>query len=222
MPRTTTKKLSGIATGLMLAAAAAGWTGVVSAQECFLGEVRYFAGDYAPRHWALANGQLLPISRYSALFSILGTTYGGDGRTTFGLPDLRGRSALGAGAGPGLGDISLGAKGGAETVTLDVPHMPSHTHSASTSVSASATVNAHGAAGDSAAPAGNLWANSDRNDSYHTGAPDVTMRAGAVGVSASATTTIGDAGGSNAFGVRSPYQALTPIICMQGFYPSRN
>ena len=83
----------------------------------FIGEITMFAGNFAPRGWALCDGQLLPISQNSALFSILGTTYGGDGRTTFALPDLRGRVAIHPGNGPGLSDYRLGQKGGAETIT---------------------------------------------------------------------------------------------------------
>ena len=96
--------------------------------EPFIGEIRMFAGNFAPRGWAFCDGQLLPISQNTALFSILGTTYGGDGRTTFGLPDLRGRVPVHAGRGPGLSDIRLGQKGGAETSTLTVANMPNHNH----------------------------------------------------------------------------------------------
>ena len=86
--------------------------------EGFIGEIRMFGGNFAPRSWALCDGQLLPISQNSALFSILGTTYGGDGRTTFGLPDLRGRMAMHPGRGPGLTARSLGSKGGSETISF--------------------------------------------------------------------------------------------------------
>ncbi|NNF56787.1 MAG: phage tail protein [Rhodothermaceae bacterium] len=87
-----------------------------------------FAGNFAPRGWAFCDGQLLAISQYTALFSILGTTYGGDGRTTFGLPDLRGRVPIGPGTGPGLSNRPLGARGGAEQVTLSVTQLASHAH----------------------------------------------------------------------------------------------
>ncbi|MFY1113097.1 MAG: tail fiber protein, partial [Methanosarcinaceae archaeon] len=96
--------------------------------EPFIGEIRMFAGNFAPRGWAFCDGQLLPISQNTALFSILGTTYGGDGRTTFGLPDLRGRVPVHAGSGPGLSTVRLGDTGGAETVTLSQAQMPSHNH----------------------------------------------------------------------------------------------
>jgi microcystin-dependent protein len=96
----------------------------------FIGEIRMFGGNFAPRGWALCDGQLLAISNNQALFSILGTTYGGDGRTTFGLPDLRGRFALHSGTGPGLSSRRLGDDGGAEQVTLSETEMPGHTHGA--------------------------------------------------------------------------------------------
>jgi microcystin-dependent protein len=94
------------------------------AQEALIGEIKMFAGNFAPRGWAFCNGQLLPISQNSALFSILGTTYGGDGRTTFALPDLRGRVPIGPGNGPGLSTYIPGQKGGQENVTLLQQNMP--------------------------------------------------------------------------------------------------
>ena len=96
--------------------------------EPFVGEVRMFAGNFAPRGWAFCDGQLLAVSQNDALFSLLGTIYGGDGRTTFGLPDMRGRVAIHAGSGPGLSPRRLGAKAGSEKETLTVNQMPSHTH----------------------------------------------------------------------------------------------
>src|SRR5687768_993649 len=99
--------------------------------EGFIGEIRLFAPNFAPRDWALCNGQLLPINQNQALFSILGTTYGGDGRTTFALPDLRGRSAIGAGSGPGLSSYTLGQQTGSPTTLLSANQLPSHTHAIS-------------------------------------------------------------------------------------------
>ena len=94
--------------------------------EPFVGEIRMFAGNFAPRGWAFCDGQLLAVSQNDALFSLLGTIYGGDGRTTFGLPDLRGRIPIHMGHGPGLSERRLGAKGGEEKVTLTVNQLPSH------------------------------------------------------------------------------------------------
>ncbi|MEX1309383.1 MAG: tail fiber protein, partial [Candidatus Sulfomarinibacteraceae bacterium] len=96
----------------------------------FIGQIQLFGFNFPPRGWAFCEGQLLAISSNTALFSLLGTTFGGDGRTTFGLPDLRGRSAVGVGNGPGLSSVSWGQRSGAENVTLNVNTLPSHTHSA--------------------------------------------------------------------------------------------
>lgn len=96
--------------------------------EPFLGEIRMFAGNFAPRSWAFCDGQLLAVGGNDALFSLLGTIYGGDGRTTFGLPDMRGRLPIHAGSGPGLTTRNLGARSGAETQTLTTNELPSHTH----------------------------------------------------------------------------------------------
>ncbi|MEM8909888.1 MAG: tail fiber protein, partial [Bacteroidota bacterium] len=96
--------------------------------EPFIGQIMMFGGNFAPRGWALCNGQLMPISQNQALFSLLGTTYGGDGRTTFALPDLRGRAAMHAGHGPGLTDRRLGQRSGTETNTMNTLQMPSHSH----------------------------------------------------------------------------------------------
>ena len=102
-------------------------------QEPFLAQISLFGGNFAPRGWAFCDGQLLPIAQYSAVFALLGTTYGGDGRTTFALPDMRGRALLHAGGGPGLTFRRLGDKSGAEEITLTVQQMPSHNHGASVS-----------------------------------------------------------------------------------------
>jgi microcystin-dependent protein len=96
--------------------------------EPFVGEIRMFAGNFAPRGWSFCNGQLMAISQNSALFSLIGTIYGGDGRTTFALPDLRGRVPLHAGEAPGLSHYALGQRGGAEQVALSVEHLPNHNH----------------------------------------------------------------------------------------------
>ena len=111
--------------------------------EPFVGEIRMFAGNFAPRGWAFCDGQLLAVSQNDALFSLLGTIYGGDGRTTFGLPDLRGRIPLHEGTGPGLSQRRLGSKGGAENDTLTVNQLASHTHTpmASNNQSESTTLN---------------------------------------------------------------------------------
>ena len=106
-----------------------GMSNVAQAQEPFIGQITFFGGNFAPRDWAQCDGQLLPISSNTALFSLQGTTYGGDGRTTFGLPDMRGRSPVHFGNGPGLPAVFLGAKAGAVGFTLGIANMPSHSHS---------------------------------------------------------------------------------------------
>ncbi len=170
--------------------------------EPFIAEIRIFAGNFAPRGWAFCDGQLLPISENSALFSLVGTTYGGDGRTTFGLPDLRGRVPMHAGNGPGLSDRRLGQKGGAETETLTVNQMPSHTHTARGSNQTANT----------AKPEGHTWAVDVADSTYTDTAPDVNMNAQAV-----AST-----GGSQAHGNVQPYRVVSYIIALQGLFPSRN
>ncbi|MBO6738584.1 MAG: phage tail protein [Phycisphaerales bacterium] len=181
-----------------------------------LGEIRMFAGNFAPRNWALCDGQLLPIAQYSALFSILGTTYGGDGRTTFGLPDLRGRFPMHPGHGPGLSSRQLGQKGGVEEVTLTTLQMPSHTHPASTQVTSEASdsegtlTNPEDAIPAKSGSGDPDWANENNanvelSDQMH-----------------SASTTIGHAGGNQAHDNMSPFNCVNFIICLQGIFPSRN
>lgn len=120
---------AGVAAAVLAICLGAG-ASTASAQECFLGEVKMFAGNFAPRNYALAQGQLLPINGNEALFSIIGTIYGGDGRTTFALPDLRGRAPIGAGQGPGLSNRQLGQRVGEEDHSLTVGEMPAHAHTA--------------------------------------------------------------------------------------------
>ena len=124
----------------------------MATQEGFLGEIKFFGGNFNPRGWALCDGQFLAISSATALFSILGTTYGGDGRTTFALPDMRGRSPVHQGNGPGLPSVSLGQKGGAASFALTIAQMPSHDHGATTT----STLNAYSGAGDKNSPGGNV------------------------------------------------------------------
>ena len=118
----------------------------------FIGQIVMFAGNFAPRGWALCDGQLLPIAQNQALFSILGATYGGDGGTSFALPDLRGRVPLHAGQGPGLNDYNLGQQGGVEQVTLNTSNLPAHSYTATT------TTRAQSNYGDSASPNNTVWA----------------------------------------------------------------
>ena len=182
--------------------------------EPFLGEIRMFGGNFAPRGWAFCDGQLLPISSNSALFSLLGTTYGGDGRTTFQLPDLRGRVPMHAGNGPGLSTRPLGSKAGAETTTLNVPQLPSHTH---TTPASSTGLNAVASPADTSNPTGNTLAMANI---YKAEAPSVSLNAGSVDDVAANTT--GETGASSAHNNMQPYLTVYFIIALQGTFPSRN
>lgn len=169
--------------------------------EPFIGEIRMFAGNFAPRGWAFCNGELLAISSNTALFSLLGVAFGGDGRTTFGLPDLRGRMPMHAGMGPGLTPRSLGARGGVETVTLTTAQLPSHSHAL---IGTSATPTT-AAPTDAQLPTGTSRV-------YGSGAADAPL----------AASSIQSAGGSSAHENMPPYLTVNFIIALQGIYPSRS
>ena len=178
-----------------------------NAQEPFIGQVTYFAGNFAPRGWAFCDGQLLAVSQNDALFSLLGTIYGGDGRTTFGLPDMRGRILIHEGNGPGLSNYRLGSKGGAENVTLTTLEMPIHSHVAALKASNSGA--------DGITPNGAALADS-AVDMYveDTGALSETLRSG--------SAEIGNAGGSRSHTNMMPFNTSNCIIALVGIYPSRN
>ena len=189
--------------------------------EGTIGEIRMFAGNFAPRNWALCQGQLMSISQNTALFSILGTTYGGNGQTTFALPDLRGRAPIGQGQGPGLTNISLGEVSGTETVTLLTTQMPAHTHTATATVTGTETPGCFEDNGTTDSPAGAYPAISPSGaNNYRTGTPDGAM--GSSNISATATVTIGISGNSQPVPIRNPYLGMNYIICLFGIFPSRN
>jgi len=168
----------------------------------FIGEITIFAGNFAPRNWAFCNGQLLNIAQNSALFSILGTTYGGDGRTDFGLPDLEGRAAMHPGSGPGLTSRRLGERGGVTKVTLTSAQIPAHSHS----------VTASNAAADSGDPAGRFPANTGSVNRYAS-STDIDDMTELLAVGASSVQPHEN---------RQPYQGLNYIIALIGTFPSRN
>lgn len=170
----------------------------------FIGAIIMFGGNFAPRGWALCDGQLLPISQYSALFSILGTTYGGDGRSTFGLPDLRGRVPMHAGTGAGLTPRQLGERGGQETVTLTTNQIPAHSH----------TIFAVSAVGDSNDPNNRLLAN--------TGAFDNEYSANTSGHVAMSSSMVQNVGNGQPHNNVQPFLCVNFIIALQGTYPSRS
>ncbi len=177
--------------------------------EPYLGAVCVFGGNFAIRGYILAQGQLLSISQNNALFSLYGTIYGGDGRTTFAVPDLRGRMAVGQGQGPGLSPYALGQKGGSENITPAVNTMAAHTHGAT------ATVHAQSAAATTTVPTSNVWADA-RNDAYIPTTPNVTMSAGAV------TVTTASTGGGQTISNIQPFLALNWQVAVTGVFPSRN
>ncbi len=172
-------------------------------QEPFIGSIVLFCGNFAPRGWALCDGQLLPIAQNTALFSILGTTFGGDGRTTFALPDLRGRVPLHPGSGPGLSNYTLGEAAGAESVTLISTQMPAHNHSVAAPCSDSGP--------STPSPVGAVAANQDQTPFY---------AASGSAAMAAATSTV--AGGNQPHENRQPLLAINFIIALEGIYPSRN
>ncbi|MCB2154815.1 tail fiber protein [bacterium] len=168
--------------------------------EPFIGEIRMFAGNFAPRSWAFCDGQLLAVSQNDALFSLFGTIYGGDGRTTFGLPDLRGRVPIHAGTGPGLSPRNIGSKGGQEKVTLTVNQLPSHGHS----------LQATSEASTQRQPAGQAVA-SATGQVYNELLDPHTMN----------SASIANAGGSQTHTNLMPCLCVNFIVALAGIYPSR-
>lgn len=172
----------------------------------FLAEIRMFCGNFAPTGWALCSGQLMPIAQNTALFSLLGVTYGGDGRVTFGLPNLSGSAPLQQGQGPGLSQRSLGESGGSQTVTLLSSEMPAHTH----------TAQAINGAGNSNDPGGATWAMA-----YSGRAPDRIYSTGQVPNVSMDPRTSSVMGGSQPHNNMPPYLCVSFIIALQGIFPQR-
>ena len=194
----------------------------------FLGQVIVFAGTFAPRNWALCNGQVISISSYQALFSLLGTNYGGDGRNTLGVPDLRGRTPVGTGAGPGLSHIGLGQLGGAEGFILKSPsQLPAHSHPSTflgASASGKVSPSAFGGRGNlTNDPTGRFPAKTATGTDIYADSSNTQMGQSDVNVTVSdAQMLIGDTGMSEPVEHRSPYLGMNWIICTNGLYPSRN
>jgi microcystin-dependent protein len=168
----------------------------------FLGEIRMFAGNFAPAGWALCDGQLVAISQNDTLFQLIGTTYGGNGTSTFALPDLRSRVPVHMGQGPGPSSYILGSTGGVESVTLTVSQMPIHTH----------PPQVRAGAGTSDRPDGRVWAAPSEPSAklYASGAPDSTMN----------QALVKPAGGSQPHENMAPFQAINFIISLTGIFPS--
>ncbi len=169
--------------------------------EPFIGQIQIWGGNFAPRGWAFCNGTLLPIAQNTALFSILGTTYGGDGRTTFGLPNLTERAPMHPGSGPGLAQRRLGETGGTATVTLNPNQIPAHSH----------RLGGSGADNDSSTPIGNVPGFAD-DDPLYRSTSDTTMAATALAVQ----------GGGAAHNNLQPSLGLSFIIAITGTFPSRS
>ncbi len=179
--------------------------------DAYIAAISMFGGNFAPRNWAFCNGQLQAIAQNSALFSLIGTIYGGDGRTTFALPDLRSRVAIHSGTGPGLSTYRLGLAGGTENVTLNTLQIPSHNHTAVMNTggdnplvdSSTNNVLAHEARGGQ-----------DLVEIYTSSANANQMRADAI--------TVGQAGGNQSHTNIQPYLAVNYCICLFGVFPPRN
>lgn len=175
----------------------------------FLGEIRIYPFNYAPRNWALCQGGTLPINQFTALFAIIGLTYGGDGRTNFGLPNLSGSVPVGIGQGTGLSNYGLGQTGGTTTVTLNQQSLAGHTH----------PLAADQGTANSSSPSRAYYATGTYDDddtaasvsSYRVGAPNTTM----------SSTAIGSAGGGQAHNNMMPYLTLNFCIALLGEFPQR-
>ncbi|QBF26460.1 phage tail protein [Pseudomonas tructae] len=175
--------------------------------EPFIGEIKMFGGNFAPRGYAMCTGQLMAISQNAALFSILGVTYGGNGQTTFGLPDLQGRSPVGWGQGPGLVNVDLGESAGSQSMTLSVQQMPIHSHQVLVSTEAAST--------DKGGPALVLAQSADVN------LGTVNVYGNPTALTSLWPQTCSNVGGSQPFDKRSPYLGISMIIATEGIFPSR-
>ncbi len=179
--------------------------------EPFLGQIMMFGGNFAPRGWAMCNGQLLSIAQNTALFSILGTTFGGDGVTTFGLPDLRGRVPLHWGQGPGLSNYVLGELAGNETVTLTTQQIPAHNH----------LIGVSNAAGTQTDPTNGIAAQINTGDARNP----ITSALGYAAPPQTGTmapAVVGSSGGNQPHANIQPYLCVTICIALEGIFPSRN
>ncbi|MDB5707278.1 MAG: Tail Collar domain protein [Sphingomonas bacterium] len=179
----------------------------------FIGEVRMFAGNFNPRGWAFCQGQLLPIAQNDTLYALIGTTFGGDGQVTFGLPDMQGRIPVGQGQGPSLSSYTLGQESGAETVTLTTATMPTHNH----------VMFASTTKGDQPAPVTtSIPAQPDAGNNVSTATFYVLPTPNPLTPSQMAATTIGAQGGNQPHDNIMPSLVLNYIIALEGVFPSRN
>ena len=187
----------------------------------YTGEIRLFGGNFAPRNWAFCAGQLLPIAQYTALFSLLGTIYGGDGRTQFKLPDLRGRAATQFGTGPGLSTHQIGQPYGVENTNMNINMLPNHNHTGKVTYLGQADndlgntadpTNAYLAKAHNNTGELNIYdIDQDPDDRYNMGAENMTV-----------TKNVNNTGSSNPINIMAPSLGLNFIICLNGLYPSRS
>ncbi len=207
--------------------------------DAYLGEIRMVAFNFAPYGWALCQGQMLSVSQNTALFSLLGTSFGGNGQTTFGLPDLQGRVPLGQGQGAGLPPYVFGQNGGIQAVTLTINNLPAHTHAATfagtggSSAPVTVTVQGSSEAGSTPTPNGNFLAGiakqGNQNANLYITNPPANTRGNIGGVSGgtvaipapAGTVTNASTGGSQPVSIEPPYLCVNFAICLQGIYPTR-
>lgn len=202
-----------------------------------LAEIRGFAGTFNPKNWVFCHGQLADISQNQALYSLIGTLYGGNGRTTYGIPDLRGRVPIGSGQGPGLSYYRLAQLGGYQQIDLTVNEMPQHSHAAAATVGASvvggtatATMNVNNSDGENRAPAGNYTGVSGGDIYQDAPSAGSTLNSGAITVDTSGlqvavgdvAVQVGNTGKGLPFPVIQPYLCIQWIMCVDGLYPQRD
>jgi microcystin-dependent protein len=203
--------------------------------EGYIAEIRMFAATFAPRNWAYCQGQQMAISQNQALFALLGTTFGGNGVSTFALPDFRGRVAVGTGTGAGLSNIVLGEVAGSSSVSLLTSNLPAHNHilSGNTSIPVTgtikATMNVNNTTGSPSNPKGNfLGVDQGGNGVYSTSPSSNTLNSGAIQVGGSslgvslASISIGNTGSSAPLSLGMPSLGMNYVICLYGIFPSRN
>lgn len=189
------------------------FTKLLFAQQPYIGEIRLFAGNFAPAGWAFCDGSLLSISEYETLFYLIGTTYGGDGQNTFALPDFRGRVPIGTGQGSGLSNRTLGEMGGQETISLTTANMPSHTHTGRIVVNNGNATTSVPTASSSIATSGSFSGRSYLpNLSYNSNVPDILLQ----------TVTTSPVGNSIPVSISRPRLGLNYIISLYGIFPSPN
>ena len=205
----------------------------MASDEAYIGSVEPWSGSFAPYNWAWCDGQILSLSQFDTLFAVIGTAFGGDGRTTFALPDMRGRVPLGAGTAVGGPTYILGTKAGVEAITLSAGQMPAHLHSAEFTPASGSALSASvalpvktGIGSGNNDPVGKYFGGSGSTSLYYTdytdGSTMAQVSAAITGQAATGVVTVGNAGASMPVPVLQPYLVLPFIICVAGMFPPRN